>query len=250
MRFIAFVLIVLDAVAAFRFVFDRQINRLNSSRLSAVSDKGKKTWELGRFIRTASFYNAFRIKIPFLSTKSGSKKISRGDTLYSDKMKEFTWGPLDDVVMGGASKSNLEFGGEFNGEWKGFVTTANNGGFVGIRTKLLSPSLDMSSCDGVIIRVKGDGQRYKFIMRDDENWNGIAWTKSFDTVPNTSIPVKIPFKELIPTKFAKVVKCKSFDKNNVLAFQISLSKFEYDGGLNPKFTEGPFNFQLESITSY
>lgn len=241
---------VLDVVTSFRFATASSNKRVP---LNAVSGKEKRPWEFGRFIRTASFYNAFRIKLPFLSsstTKFGTKKISRGDILWSDKTKEFSWGPLDDVVMGGASKSNLEFGGEFSGEWKGFVTTANSGGFVGIRTRSFSPTLDLSSCDGVIIRVKGDGQRYKFIMRDDDDWNGTAWAHSFDTVPNKFVSVKIPFKSLIPTRFAKTEKSKTFNKKNLSTFQISLSKFEYDGGLNPKFKEGPFSFQLESITSY
>lgn len=62
------------------------------------------------------------------------------------------------------------------------MTTANNGGFAGIRTKTVTPGLDMSRCRGVVLRLTGDGQRYKFIARDSEEWNGIAWSYSFDTI--------------------------------------------------------------------
>ena len=52
------------------------------------------------------------------------------------KCNRITWGPLDDVVMGGASRSDLQPGEQFKGIWKGEISTANNGGFAGIRTKV------------------------------------------------------------------------------------------------------------------
>jgi hypothetical protein len=53
-----------------------------------------------------------------------------------------------------------------------------------------------------------------------------------------TIEVKVPFSQLIPTKFARSVSVpKGFDSSKVYAFQFTLSKFEYDGGLNPKFSE-------------
>jgi hypothetical protein len=53
-----------------------------------------------------------------------------------------------------------------------------------------------------------------------------------------SIEVKIPFTRLIPTKFARTApQSTPFDSSHVTALQLTLSKFEYDGGLNPKFQE-------------
>ena len=102
--------------------------------------------------------------------------VKAGDVLWSTEEQKVSWGPLDDVVMGGVSKSNLEVGQPFDGKWTGFVTSANNGGFAGIRSKIFEPKLDASSCRGIILKLKGDGNRYKFIGRDDVEWNGIAWS--------------------------------------------------------------------------
>lgn len=166
-------------------------------------------------------------------------------------LRGLEWAPLDDVVMGGASESTINTGTEFEGKWRGFVTTENNGGFAGIRTKLVTPPLDCSECRGIQMKVKGDGQRYKFIARDDEEWNGIAWSLSFDTKADKWVDVKIPFTQLKPTKFAKtVVLSKGFDSKSLSAIQLTLSKFEYDGGLNPSFKEGPFELEVESITTF
>ena len=77
------------------------------------------------------------------------------------------WGPLDDVVMGGVSESGFTVvpgageAGEAAGVFYGVVRTENNGGFVSVRTRDYEPGLDLSRYDGLELRVKGDGRRYK-----------------------------------------------------------------------------------------
>jgi hypothetical protein len=155
------------------------------------------------------------------------------------------------VVMGGVSRSDLEPGGVFNGTWTGLVTTENNGGFAGIRTKLLTTPINMDGCKGMQLKVVGDGQSYKFILRDDENWNGVAWSFSFRTVPNKEITIKIPFSDLKPTRFARIMSSNEvFNKSRITAIQLSLSKFEYDGALNAAFREGRFQLTLKEISTF
>ena len=222
------------------------------------SKKGeKRPWEFGRFFNTVKFYDALTPKIPFISdlfkraSKSDSKLLKPNDLVWSSTSQDLEWGPLDDVVMGGVSKSNLTPGEKFTGQWTGFVTSANNGGFAGIRTKLMKPALDVSGCRGLILRIQGDGNRYKLILRDDEEWNGVAWSLSFDTTADKVTEVRIPFASLIPTRFARTVALTApFNLKSLTAVQLTLSKFEYDGGLNPKFKEGPFSLNLESIRTF
>ena len=148
------------------------------------------------------------------------------------------------------SKSDISPGDVFTGSWTGFLSEANNGGFAGIRTKIFDPPLDASLCRGLILRLRGDGLRYKFIARDDSEWNGIAWSFSFDTVKSKVIDVKIPFTKLIPTRFARTESGRQFDARNLRGLQLSLSKFEYDGKLNPTVKQGPFELTLESIKTF
>ena len=63
--------------------------------------------------------------------------LGAGSVIYSASSTsvDLGWYALDDVVMGGASKTNLNPGTKFDGVWTGYVTTAQNGGFAGIRTK-------------------------------------------------------------------------------------------------------------------
>ena len=59
----------------------------------------------------------------------------------------------------------------------GNITSANNGGFASVRTKNIEPALDLTGCDGLKIRLRGDGQRYKFMLRTTDNWDSVAFCK-------------------------------------------------------------------------
>jgi hypothetical protein len=165
--------------------------------------------------------------------------------------------PLDDVVMGGVSASTFD---NVRWKWSGDVTTRNNGGFVGIRSKLERP-LDVSATKGVELKVRPDGKerRYKFILRDNTEFNGITWTASFTvgspaaklaSLGSGEQTVRIPYSSLIPTLFARTVPNVRIDLTNIVQMQLALSKFEYDGGLNSLFEEGSFEFGLLDVATY
>lgn len=152
--------------------------------------------------------------------------------------------------MGGASSSEFN---DATGIWSGTVTTANSGGFVGLRSTPAGLALDCQSCKGLQWKVKNGSNkklRFKFVLRDSTDFNGITWTTSVEVKPGVST-VKIPFDKQVPTLFARVVpNAAPFDKNSVAAVQIAFSKFEYDGGLNPTFETGPIKLQLLELSSY
>ncbi|MBW4515349.1 MAG: CIA30 family protein [Timaviella obliquedivisa GSE-PSE-MK23-08B] len=169
-------------------------------------------------------------------------------TQSSSNLKE-VWGALDDVVMGGVSESNIRFK-DGVAEFSGNVSIANSGGFASVRTRNFEPAIDLSNSDGIALRVKGDGNRYKFMLRTEARWDGVAHCHSFDTVANNWITVHVPFTEFIPVLRAKTVSNSPLDTQRVSAFQLMLSKFEYDGALNPHFQPGLFQLQVESINGY
>lgn len=160
------------------------------------------------------------------------------------------WGALDDVVMGGVSASNFQIL-EQTALFAGNVSTANSGGFASIRTKNFSPAIDLSSYTGVKLRVKGDGQRYKIFLRTESTWDGVGYSYSFDTVANTWIYITVPFTNLTPVFRAKTVpNHPQINPSQICSWQLMLSKFEYDGVLNPQFNSGGFQLEIESIQAY
>lgn len=160
------------------------------------------------------------------------------------------WGAIDDVVMGGVSASNIQLV-DNTALFAGNVSTANSGGFASIRTRNFDTHLDLSAYEGVELRVKGDGKRYKFFLRTDTKWDGIGYSYSFDTIANTWIDIRIPFADLVPVFRAKTLTDgEKIDASQIRSCQLMLSKFEYDGALNPNFTPGGFALQIETIKAY
>lgn len=173
-----------------------------------------------------------------------------------NSFKELPWGALDDVVMGGVSQSTFQIdltGGENGGPtgvFKGIVTTANNGGFASIRTKNFSEPEDLSAYDGLELRLKGDGRRYKLIVRTSRDWDTVGYTLIFDTIEGWQ-SVRLPFSSLRPIFRARtVLDAPPFDPSQIISFQLMFSKFESDGKLNPTFKEGPFELPISCIRAY
>ena len=148
-------------------------------RLEAAKDEQseskRRPWDVGRFARTAVFFDAFPNPLKRVAQALGGipstspTTLAPGTVIWKPGNNPYgiVWGPLDDVVMGGSSQS--EFSAE-NGTWSGDVITAG-GGFAGLRTKLFEPPLDLSQCRGLRLKLHGgDGKRFKFIVRDDTDW--------------------------------------------------------------------------------
>lgn len=209
----------------------------------------QQPWDLPRFIQTANFFNG-----PVQQLKrilpSSTKPLGRDGLIWgAGRFDLLEWGALDDVVMGGASQSNFMLKQDF-GIWEGTITTENNGGFAGCRSRAVTPALDVSSFTGIRLRVKGDGKRYKLIVRgpfnapycvvningnrsfttalnntlftDDYNWNGIAWAYFFDTSksPSDWETIDAPFKQFVPTLFARSVPGVRLKTNSITTIQL------------------------------
>lgn len=190
--------------------------------------------------------NVVRVAKQYLSS---GEKLLFDFTNPSADIKEI-WGAVDDVVMGGVSESSIRLRSE-GAVFSGNVSTANSGGFASVRTRNFEPPWDLSEYEGIELKVRGDGKRYKFIIRCEGRWDGIGYCYSFDTVENDWMTIRIPFADLIGVFRAKTVpEAGKFDASKVYSMQLMLSKFEYDGALNPQFSPGLFNLEVQSIKAY
>ncbi|KAL8468285.1 hypothetical protein ACS0TY_031504 [Phlomoides rotata] len=206
--------------------------------------------EMVEFIGMKNLINAIKERV---GLRRGKLIFGFDDNLS----RELSWGALDDVVMGGVSEGTFQIdpnGGE-NGSptaiFKGVVSTANNGGFSSIRTKNFVVPEDLSAYDGLELRIKGDGRRYKFMVRISRDWDTVAYTIGFDTVKDQWQSVRLPFSSLRPIFRARTVSdAPPFDPSEIISLQLMFSKFEYDGKLNPTFMEGPFQLPITSIRAY
>lgn len=229
------------------------------SAISPESPKQEKVpWEFGRFVKQSSKF--VTLPNPFQTTSpAAADKIRPGELLWTPASSIFSFGPLDDVIMGGASSSSFD---QETGVWKGTVTDANSGGFIGMRS-FPSVQWNMEGCNGIEMKIKGgQGKRFKFVLRDSTEFNGVCWTSSIDVGEPSFMDffkgkeeegvstVRIPFDKQVPTIRGETIPDVTFNEQSVVAVQVVLSKFEYDGELNPKFAVGDLELQIKEIKAY
>jgi hypothetical protein len=226
------------------------------TRQATSSPQERQPWDVFRFLRQSSrFVNI----LPTTNQKAivvqpgdvlwkPSSTGKRGNTSNNKFIDGFA--PLDDVVMGGVSSSQFDV---VTGKWTGQVTDANNGGFVGIRSIPSTMKLDMSKCNGIEFSVYSTKQKQKVVkvaFRDSPDFNGIVWTSSINLKGANGEVLKVPFSKLIPTRFAKTIDGVKFSPDSVTGMQFVYSKYEYDGKLNPTFSNGDLDVQIEQVRAY
>ncbi|NEP18465.1 MAG: CIA30 family protein [Leptolyngbya sp. SIO4C1] len=223
-----------------------------------MSEQTRSQWNLSRFVETLNFFEAVPVvswlQRMFSDTTPPAPPALQNNVIFdfrqpSDSVRQL-WGALDDVVMGGVSASRVQLEPE-GLRFTGNVSTENSGGFASVRTRNFEPALDLSAYSGLILRVKGDGQRYKFFLRDSTAWDSVAYAYSFDTPADDWTAVQIPFAEMKPVQRARTVEdYRALEPQRIYSLQVMLSKFEYDRELNPHFSPGEFSLLLQTIEAY
>lgn len=133
------------------------------------------------------------------STPKESRSDARGPgiPLFDFSGREPAWYTVNDNVMGGVSNSLVVVDTELQRlSFSGDVSLENNGGFASTRSQWTNYNL--GAFDGIALRVRGDGNSYRFRIRTEETGSGIAYTSLFTTKANSWQEVYIPFSEMAP----------------------------------------------------
>eukprot|EP00746_Dinoflagellata_sp_MGD_P164006 gnl/MRDRNA2_/MRDRNA2_92405_c0_seq1.p1 gnl/MRDRNA2_/MRDRNA2_92405_c0~~gnl/MRDRNA2_/MRDRNA2_92405_c0_seq1.p1 ORF type:complete len:354 (-),score=48.19 gnl/MRDRNA2_/MRDRNA2_92405_c0_seq1:26-1024(-) len=236
-------------------------NQLWQSRMSvkgkadtaatAPTERSLSAFErISRIAGAASSLGYLKFPSPF-SRPTAGQVIEPKSLVWSpgDSPVGVTWGFLDDMTFGGNSESSFD---ATTGTWSGSVeyNPPTSAGFASIRTPLLDPSLDLTSCTGLRLKVKGQGQRLKFLVRDDKKFNGVSWSYAFNTNPWFDTEVKIRFDDFVPVRDAQSQDASPLDVSSITVFQLIYSRTEYDKSANPTFKEGNFQIVLKEINTF
>jgi hypothetical protein len=95
-----------------------------------------------------------------------------GRMIWSPGKHEEPWPNIDDRVMGGVSRSGMRVA---NGiaVFEGQVSLDRNGGFASVRSR--PAEHDLSAYRGVVLKVRGDGKRYRFRLRTADAKDGVSY---------------------------------------------------------------------------
>lgn len=200
---------------------------------------------VSRIAGAAGSLGYLKLPSPF---KVAGKKLEPGSVIWSPAASPvgLKWGYLDDKTFGGDSESSIDVS---TGAWTGKAGLAG-AGFASIRTPVLEPPMDLTDCSGIRLKVKGQGQRLKFLLRDDKKFNGVSWSYAFNTNPWFDTDVKINFKDFVAVKDAQSQEAPILDVSTITVLQLIFSKTEYDGKPNPTFKRGDFQVVLKEISTF
>jgi monofunctional biosynthetic peptidoglycan transglycosylase len=112
------------------------------------------------------------------------------------------WQVVNDDVMGGVSTSRFQV--LTNGAvFSGVVSLENNGGFASVRSSPVRQNL--SGFDAFVVRVRGDGRRYKFTVRTETGFDTLIYQCGFTTKRGEWEEHRLPFKDFVPTFRGRVL---------------------------------------------
>lgn len=132
------------------------------------------------------------------------------------------WRAVDDVVMGGVSRSVLEQAGPGIARFAGNVSLENSGGFASVRTP--PRDWDTAGATAFLLRVRGDGKTYKFTLRTGDGFDGIQYQLRFATVAGEWTDVRLPVREFVATfRGRKVPFAPALDAAKVRALGLMIS---------------------------
>lgn len=147
-----------------------------------------------------------------------------------------TWRVINDGVMGGMSRGDIQRTNRGTGIFAGDLSLENNGGFASVRAFL--GARDLSRATGLEVRVRGDGRQYQLRLRTDDAFDGIAYSARFDTPDGEWTTISIAFDHFVPTFRGRLLRdVPPLDTSRIrqLAFMLADE--------NP----GPFSLEIDFV---
>jgi hypothetical protein len=110
------------------------------------------------------------------------------------------WRNVDDVVMGGVSRSALRRAAGLPGvaSFAGVVSLDNGGGFASVRSD--PREWDTAGAEALLLRCRSeDGRTYKFTVRTDDGYDGIQYQQRFAPPQREWGIVRLPVAGFVAT---------------------------------------------------
>ena len=124
-------------------------------------------------------------------TEPGTSATARTVLLdFEDAAEVALWSPVDDVVMGGLSRSSFALAGSGIARFSGTVSLENSGGFASVRTSARAWSA--GGATAFVLRVRGDGRTYKFTARTDDAFDGVQYQCRFTPPAGAWVELRLP----------------------------------------------------------
>ncbi len=147
------------------------------------------------------------------------------------------WPNIDDAVMGGVSSSAMVVE-DGVATFRGVVSFDNNGGFASVRSR---PQVrDLSTFDGLILRVKGDGKNYGFRVRTSASFDNVSYQVPLTPPAGEWTDVVVLFADFVPVwRGRRVADHPALDPARITTLGLIISR-----------QKGRFQLEIENIRGF
>jgi hypothetical protein len=157
---------------------------------------------------------------------------------FTDSSEKGRWERINDAVMGGLSESSLSPADDM-AVFEGVVTLENFGGFASVRS--LPREFALGGYDGLVVRVRGDGRRYRLRLKTDDDFEGISYQAVFFTDPVEWTEAHLSFDEFVPVFRGAVVED---------APPLDPARITRIGFMIADKQKGPFRLEIKEVRAY
>lgn len=133
-----------------------------------------------------------------------------------------SWQVVDDVVMGGRSDGSFSLDENGHGLFNGYVSLENNGGFSSVRYGF--KAIDTKGYSKVVLRVKGDGKRYQFRIKDRQD-RYYSYIHYFQTSGEWE-DIAIPLKDMYPSFRGRKLDLPNFSGGPIEEIAILIANYK------------------------
>ncbi len=158
---------------------------------------------------------------------------------FSDDRSVRAWRPVNDIVMGGRSRSAFVHDASGIGVFSGTVSLENHGGFASVRRSVEPESL--RGFEGVELRVRGDGKRCRFHVSGQTDGGSGIYRHEFATSSGEWVVVRLPFAAMeLSVRGYRPPNAQPLPPERVRSIGLMIA----DG------QEGAFRLEVDSIRAY
>ena len=143
--------------------------------------------------------------------------------------------PVDDVVMGGVSRSELVYTGGFT-RFQGNLSLVQGSGFASVRSR--ADERDLSRFEGLELRFRGDSKIYELWLQTDAS--DVFYTAEFEAAAQWRT-LHLPFDTFLPDYRGRPVKnAPEINLNRVVTFGLLIANEQ----------AGEFWLELSTLAAY
>lgn len=167
------------------------------------------------FIFTFTSFKNMRLSIIFIIIISPLNLLGQNSPIqminFSQSSKLNNWRIMNDVVMGGVSKSDLVINQQGHVKFSGEISLDFNGGFASFRS--YNQTFDVKGFSKILVHLKGDKKKYQIRIKEN-NSDYFSYVNTFESSGKWET-IELSLVDFMPSYRGRILNLANFSGNKI-----------------------------------